>query len=215
MIKCRVLIFFRDWVAKPTCGNPIELWKTSRHLRFTNWTCIYACIFPNSMLPWDDFHFSELSIFVIQRILRDMRFFCYGKFSTVDPEPCFKEQRKLQTSQVSSKKCLPRKRRPSREEKRSSMVARCVPTHQLLRLIWNSTRLFTLEKSSSAASSVNTPSHGLVTSRCTCWHIQEKRLSLARSVSCPTEQLVASKHTCSLTVEKSVSLANSAATSAH
>ena len=54
------------------------------------------------------------------------------------------------------------------EEERSSMSARCVHTHLLLMLILNSTCLFILEKSCSAASSVNTPAHRLLTSRDTC-----------------------------------------------
>ena len=74
-----------------------------------------------------------------------------------------KEIKHLKCHKKKIQQCLPR-RRPSR----SPMVARCVPTHQLLRLIWNSTCLFTLEWSSSAANCVNTPAHGLVTSRDTC-----------------------------------------------
>ena len=74
---------------KPVGVNPIELWKTSHHLRFTNWTCIckHFHILNNNFA----ITFAFLSwAFVIQHILRDMRFFCSGNFPPVNAEPCFK-----------------------------------------------------------------------------------------------------------------------------
>ena len=92
--------------------------------------------------------------------------------------------------------CLSHPKPKQRRVERNPTDALCVPSRSQKLLIWKFIFLFIPVKNRSAASSVNTNAHRLVTSRNTCWNIQERSLSRACSVSSPAHQLVTSKDTC-------------------
>ena len=188
--------------------NPIRLWKTSYHIWDLWPVSKIVTLGQLSLLRFEHLYdnaFWEIVIFFWK--------FPFSQPRTLVEAPAQFEanwQRKLQAKATSSKKTT-QQRGGEKPHGCKMCTYTCTSATDLKK---HMLFMFTLEKSCSAASSVNSPLHGLVTSRGTCWHIQEKGLSLAWSVSFPTRELVVSRDTCSLTVVWSVSLASSAATNA-